>query len=156
MIGTMSGPMSGAIGEGMSDVLALGMNRDDRMGEYSSSDALGIRSAPTPTFPRTYGASRAAKCTSTARFTAPSAGSLLELHRAAANTDLLPTSCKACASPAARTSSRCATHPRRHRTNDCKVWTASPSTASARRDLEHQRQRHHRDRVVHDPAGVCP
>ncbi|MDP9190639.1 MAG: M36 family metallopeptidase [Acidobacteriota bacterium] len=55
MIGSMSGPMSGAIGEGMSDVLAITINGDDRVGEYSASDPLGIRSAPYANFPRTYG-----------------------------------------------------------------------------------------------------
>ncbi|HEY0156360.1 MAG TPA: M36 family metallopeptidase [Thermoanaerobaculia bacterium] len=55
MIGSMSGPMSGAIGEGMADVLAITINGDDRVGEYSASDALGIRSAPYANFPRTYG-----------------------------------------------------------------------------------------------------
>jgi hypothetical protein len=55
MIGSMSGPMSGAIGEGMADVLAITINGDDRVGEYSSSDAVGIRSAPYANFPRTYG-----------------------------------------------------------------------------------------------------
>ncbi len=55
MIGSMSGPMSGAIGEGMSDVLAITINGDDRVGEYSASDPLGIRSSPYATHPRTYG-----------------------------------------------------------------------------------------------------
>jgi extracellular elastinolytic metalloproteinase len=55
MIGSMSGAMSGAIGEGMADVLAITINGDDRVGEYSASDALGIRSAPYDNFPRTYG-----------------------------------------------------------------------------------------------------
>lgn len=55
MIGSMSGPMSGAIGEGMGDVLAIVINGDDRVGEYSASDPLGIRSAPYANFPRTYG-----------------------------------------------------------------------------------------------------
>ena len=55
MIGSMSGPMSGAIGEGMSDVLAIVINGDDRVGEYSASDPLGIRSAPYANYPRTYG-----------------------------------------------------------------------------------------------------
>lgn len=55
MIGSMSGPMSGAIGEGMGDVLAIVLNGDDRVGEYSSSDAKGIRSAPYQSYPRTYG-----------------------------------------------------------------------------------------------------
>jgi extracellular elastinolytic metalloproteinase len=54
MIGSMSGPMSGALGEGMADVLAITINGDDRVGEYSASDALGIRSAPYANYPRTY------------------------------------------------------------------------------------------------------
>lgn len=60
MIGSMSGVMSGAIGEGMSDVLALLLNNldsegDDVVGEYSAGDALGIRSAPYTGYQRTYG-----------------------------------------------------------------------------------------------------
>ena len=43
MIGRMDGPMAGAIGEGMSDVLSLIANEDDRVGEYSVGDGLGIR-----------------------------------------------------------------------------------------------------------------
>jgi extracellular elastinolytic metalloproteinase len=55
MIGSMSGPLSGAIGEGMGDVLAIIANGDDRVGEYSSSNPVGIRSAPYTSHPRTYG-----------------------------------------------------------------------------------------------------
>ena len=55
MIGSMDGPVAGAIGEGMADVLAILLNADDRVGEYSASDPLGIRSAPYANFPRTYG-----------------------------------------------------------------------------------------------------
>ncbi|HEU4886652.1 MAG TPA: M36 family metallopeptidase, partial [Thermoanaerobaculia bacterium] len=55
MITRMDGPIAGAIGEGMSDVLAILMNGDDRMGEYSASDPLGIRSAPYTNYPRSYG-----------------------------------------------------------------------------------------------------
>lgn len=55
MIGSMSGPLSGAIGEGMGDVLAIIANGDDVVGEYSSSNAMGIRSAPYTNHPRTYG-----------------------------------------------------------------------------------------------------
>jgi hypothetical protein len=54
MIGSMGGVMSGAIGEGMSDVLAVLMNGDDRVGEYSASDPNGIRTAPYANYPRTY------------------------------------------------------------------------------------------------------
>ena len=55
MIGGMSGPMSGAIGEGNSDGIAMLVNGDDRVGEYSFSNPNGIRSAPYAGFPRTYG-----------------------------------------------------------------------------------------------------
>jgi hypothetical protein len=55
MIGRMSGPISGAIGEGMSDVLAIAINDNDTVAEYSSSDPVGIRSAPYTNYPRTYG-----------------------------------------------------------------------------------------------------
>jgi extracellular elastinolytic metalloproteinase len=46
MIGSMSGPLSGAIGEGMSDVCSILMNGDSMVGEYSASDPNGIRRAP--------------------------------------------------------------------------------------------------------------
>ncbi len=55
MIGNMSGAMSGAIGEGMSDVLAILINDDDVVGEYSTNDSNGIRSAPYTNYGRTYG-----------------------------------------------------------------------------------------------------
>jgi hypothetical protein len=55
MIGSMSGPISGAIGEGMSDVLAVILNNNDRVAEYSASNDLGIRSAAYTNYPRTYG-----------------------------------------------------------------------------------------------------
>ena len=55
MIGGMSGVMAGAIGEGMGDVLAILINENDRVGEYSASDPLGIRSAPYTNYPRKYG-----------------------------------------------------------------------------------------------------
>lgn len=54
MIGRMDGPMSGAIGEGMSDVLAIIVNDDDAVGEYSFGNTIGIRSAPYGSFTRTY------------------------------------------------------------------------------------------------------
>ena len=50
MIGSMGGLLSGAIGEGMSDIcammLTLGAAGADRIGEYSASDPRGIRRAP--------------------------------------------------------------------------------------------------------------
>ncbi|MCI4568424.1 M36 family metallopeptidase [Lysobacter sp. CFH 32150] len=55
MIGHMSGPLSGAIGEGMSDVLAIIINDDDVVAEYSFADPGGIRSAPYANYSRTYG-----------------------------------------------------------------------------------------------------
>jgi extracellular elastinolytic metalloproteinase len=55
MIGGMSGAIAGAIGEGASDVIAMLLNGDDRIGEYSSSSSLGIRRAPYGTYPNTYG-----------------------------------------------------------------------------------------------------
>lgn len=54
MIGDMSGPLAGAIGEGMSDVLAMLVNGDDKMGEYSASDPNGIRRYPYAGYPLTY------------------------------------------------------------------------------------------------------
>jgi len=55
MIGTMSGPLAGAIGEGMADVLAIIINNDDAVGEYSDRSSNGIRSSRYGTFPRSYG-----------------------------------------------------------------------------------------------------
>jgi hypothetical protein len=46
MIGGMSGPLAGAIGEGASDAVAFMVNGDDVIGEYSSSDPGGIRRSP--------------------------------------------------------------------------------------------------------------
>lgn len=54
MIGDMSGPLAGAIGEGMSDVVAMLINGDDRVAEYSASDAGGIRRFPYAGYPLTY------------------------------------------------------------------------------------------------------
>jgi hypothetical protein len=54
MIGGMSGPMGGAVGEGASDVLAFMINGDDRIAEYSASTPLGIRRAPYATYPLKY------------------------------------------------------------------------------------------------------
>jgi extracellular elastinolytic metalloproteinase len=54
MIDKMSGPVAGAIGEGMSDVCALLMNEDDVIGEYSFDDPRGIRRFPYTNYPNTY------------------------------------------------------------------------------------------------------
>ncbi|UTW56222.1 M36 family metallopeptidase [Kordiimonas sp. SCSIO 12610] len=45
MIGSMSGDISGAIGEGMADTLAIIINNDDAVGEYSANRSAGIRSS---------------------------------------------------------------------------------------------------------------
>ncbi len=54
IVGSMSGPISGAIGEGASDVLAFLLNGDDRIGEYSFGDPIGIRRAPYGAYTLTY------------------------------------------------------------------------------------------------------
>ena len=56
MIGNMQGPLAGAIGEGMSDTLALYINSgDDRVAEYSYNHPVGIRRYPYTNYPLTYG-----------------------------------------------------------------------------------------------------
>jgi extracellular elastinolytic metalloproteinase len=54
MIGSMSGPLAGAIGEGMGDALALYVNRNDVMGEYSYNAPGGIRRFPYTNYPNTF------------------------------------------------------------------------------------------------------
>jgi len=54
MIGGMSGPLAGAIGEGAADVNAFLINGDDRIGEYAYSDPIGIRRYPYENYPLTY------------------------------------------------------------------------------------------------------
>jgi hypothetical protein len=56
MIGGMSGPLAGAIGEGASDVVAFMVNGDDAIGEYSVANPLGIRRYRYASYPLTYGA----------------------------------------------------------------------------------------------------
>jgi hypothetical protein len=55
MIGGMSGPLAGAIGEGMSDGCALLINNDDVMGEYAGANPLGIRRFRYAGYPLKYG-----------------------------------------------------------------------------------------------------
>ena len=55
MIGGMSGPLAGAIGEGAADGLAMLFNGDDKIGEYASGNPDGIRRDPYAGYPRTYG-----------------------------------------------------------------------------------------------------
>ncbi|RHW24781.1 peptidase M36 [Nocardioides immobilis] len=54
MIGSMSGPMSGAIGEGMADVLSVITGDDPVVAEYPFSDAGGIRRFSYEGYPNTY------------------------------------------------------------------------------------------------------
>jgi len=55
MIGHMSGPIAGAIGEGNSDGIAMLINGDDRVGEYGTSSPVGFRRFPYAGYPNTYG-----------------------------------------------------------------------------------------------------
>lgn len=56
MIGSMSGGLAGAIGEGMSDTVACYMNGEDRIGEYVKNNNVGIRRYRYEGYPLTYGA----------------------------------------------------------------------------------------------------
>lgn len=55
MIGGMSGPLAGAIGEGTSDGIAMLINGDPVIGEYSYSNPNGIRRYRYDSYPFTYG-----------------------------------------------------------------------------------------------------
>jgi hypothetical protein len=54
MIGGMSGPFGGAVGEGMSDGVAMLINNDDVIAEYSTSNPIGIRRSRYTGYPLTY------------------------------------------------------------------------------------------------------
>jgi hypothetical protein len=54
MIGGMSGKLAGAIGEGMSDTVAIYMNGDDAVAEYSYNRTQGIRRYRYTNYPNTY------------------------------------------------------------------------------------------------------
>ncbi len=55
MIGSMGGGLAGSIGEGMSDVVAIYMNGDDKVGEYATNNyTRGIRRYPYTNYPLTY------------------------------------------------------------------------------------------------------
>ena len=69
MIGGMTGAFAGAIGEGMGDTLATYFNANDRVGEYSTGNPIGIRRDPTPTTRTPTATSAAPACTATARST---------------------------------------------------------------------------------------
>jgi Zn-dependent metalloprotease len=94
MIGGMSGPLAGAIGEGMSDICAMLMNSDDIagrdvIGEYSFSDARGIRRAPYSNYPNTYGDVTGASVHNDGEIYAAIGYRLLELFERARNKDVL-------------------------------------------------------------------
>ncbi len=55
MIGGMSGPLAGAIGEGVSDGISMLVNGNPVVGEYSASSPNGIRRYRYDTYPLTYG-----------------------------------------------------------------------------------------------------
>ncbi|MCE9659350.1 MAG: M36 family metallopeptidase [Burkholderiales bacterium] len=55
MIGGMSGPLAGAIGEGASDGVAMLINGNDKMGVYAGSSPNGIRRFPYAGYPLNYG-----------------------------------------------------------------------------------------------------
>ena len=55
MIGNMSGSVSGALGEGASDTLAIIITDEDRVGEWSFNDTNGIRSSRYEGHPNTLG-----------------------------------------------------------------------------------------------------
>lgn len=57
MIGGMSGPIAGAIGEGASDTNAFLINGDDIIGEYVVADPAGIRTQPYATYVGSYATS---------------------------------------------------------------------------------------------------
>ena len=54
MIGSMSGCMSGAIGEGASDAVSILLNGDDVVGEYSYNNSNGIRRYRYTNYPLRY------------------------------------------------------------------------------------------------------
>ena len=55
MIGGMSGPLAGALGEGNSDGIAMLINGDPVVAEYSASSPTGIRRNRYDDYPRNYG-----------------------------------------------------------------------------------------------------
>lgn len=86
MIGSMSGPFAGAIGEGMSDTLSIYINRNDVVGEYSFNDPLGIRRFPYTDYPLTYGDFTGDSVHSDGEIYAATMWKLLELWKAAGHT----------------------------------------------------------------------
>jgi hypothetical protein len=82
----MSGPLAGAIGEGMSDTLSIYINRNDVVGEYSYNSAIGIRRYPYTNYPLTYGNVTGSSVHSDGEIYAATMWKLLELWEAAGYT----------------------------------------------------------------------
>lgn len=86
MIGSMSGPFAGAIGEGMSDVLAIYANREHAVGEYSFNRPSGIRRFVYTDYPLTYGDFSGSSVHNDGEIYAATMWKLLELWEAAGHT----------------------------------------------------------------------
>jgi hypothetical protein len=86
MIGSMTGPFAGAIGEGMSDTLALYVNRNDTIGEYSYNNTNGIRRYPYTGYPLTYGDLTGSSVHSDGEIYAATMWKLLDLWEASGKT----------------------------------------------------------------------
>ncbi len=80
MIGGMSGPIAGAIGEGASDVLAFLIDGDDKMAEYSAG-GVGIRRFPYVNYPLTLAAVTGAEVHDDGEIYAAAMWKLFELVR---------------------------------------------------------------------------
>jgi hypothetical protein len=83
MIGSMSGPFAGALGEGMSDVLAIYANREHAVGEYSYNRPSGIRRFVYTDYPLTYGDFTGSSVHNDGEIYAATMWKLLELWEAA-------------------------------------------------------------------------
>ena len=88
MIGSMSGAIPGAIGEGMSDVCAMLINGDDVVGAYSASNALGIRRYRYAGYPLSYRNVTGAEVHDDGEIYAAIGWRLIELFGAARRDDL--------------------------------------------------------------------
>ena len=86
MIGSMSGALAGAIGEGASDVVAFLLDGDDTIGEYAASDARGIRRSPYATHTLSYADVTGAEVHDDGEVYAAAMWRLLELSLAAGQT----------------------------------------------------------------------
>jgi hypothetical protein len=88
MIGGMSGPLAGAIGEGASDGVAMLINGDDKIGVYAGSSPNGIRRFPYAGYPLTYSAVTGAEVHNDGEIYAAAVWRLIELFGAGRRSDL--------------------------------------------------------------------